>query len=100
MPCMDDQHNEDIAALCRKLDQATRVACDLARQIRANHISEGYPGGTGVEGCSKETQLWVIRHDKADEARLRRERKHAKQKRLRAKALAKLTPKERKRLGL
>ena len=95
MPCMDGgpsyaeiarEANADAAKLSKacaelkqRLDRATRVACELGRNL---------PKGKRTL-LSDEAIDWLEEHKEADEKRM-----------LREKALAKLTPEERKALGI
>jgi hypothetical protein len=52
------------------------------------------------QNLSKESKKWIKKHEEADARRLASEKKERKRKRIKKRALSKLTPKERKVLGL
>jgi hypothetical protein len=70
-----------------KADQATATLCSRLQTI-------------DVSKFSLEMQMWWRDHQKADEAREKAEKEKAEALSLRASALSKLTPEERKALGL
>jgi hypothetical protein len=112
MPCIDDEdvpsNQGEINALTRDLDEqkkrldfATRVACNLEKLLTEAQFQE----------LDSETQRWIVKHRKEDVKRRQREEteriqaekrlaKHRENEQTRKQALAKLTPKERKVLGL
>lgn len=53
-----------------------------------------------LQAATLELQMWWRDHQKADRAREQREKKQAKDKQLKEEAIAKLTPEERRVLGL
>jgi hypothetical protein len=114
MPCRDDYPIENTVAqetydtvraelsrIKKRLDKATRVACELANNLNVEELS----------GVSKEAQAWVKEHREADakrkreeEERERRDRaeneRRVKREKDRLTALNKLSKEERRILGL
>jgi hypothetical protein len=114
MPCRDwmddvpsvsretyDATRTDLSATQNRLDEATRVACEIEKVLTEEQ----------VESLSKEAQNWITRHRAADERERKREeerkRRDAEEKVRREKmdairtgALHKLTREERNALGL
>jgi hypothetical protein len=88
MPCNCDGYPDEREELAQA---ATRAACDLATVLRS--------GGT-LEDCSSETRKFIDRHDTIDRERLREEREKVFRDKLRKKALSKLTPEERRAIGI
>lgn len=98
MPCSSGySQEEDSSRLLRKLDRATRAACDLANSLR-NQLSERSLELRGA--VSEETYRWVLRHDRLDRERKEREEAEKKKQLIRRRALEKLSSKERAALGL
>ena len=79
-----------------RADKLTRVACDLARTIEANM---GVIQDT-TSALSKETRDWWREHKEADRRREEAEAKARRIRKVKQEALGKLTPEERKALGL
>jgi hypothetical protein len=77
------------------LDGATRAACALVNLIRA-----GWKGKDGLKLLPPSVRTWIERHDEVDRQRLLREKKKKEKQHLKAKALHKLSKKEREALGL
>jgi hypothetical protein len=114
MPCQtytraDEIDDERRYALQDEADAATRAACELVRVLRDNYpkVTErmftSKLNGIATKGIpllSSKTIAWVKRHKHEDELRLSKEELRKKQERLKKRALAKLTSKERKLLGL
>ncbi len=69
------------------LDKATKTLCSKLKK-------------TDVSKYSLEMQIWWRDHQKADKERLAKEKEEKEMKAVAKKALAKLTPKEKKALGL
>ncbi len=94
MPCRSAYDDDaDIGERQRELDKATRVACELGKilsSITSFDHSE----------ISVEAQQWLAKHAESDRRRLEAERLEKKRMRLRADVLKKLTPAERRLLGL
>jgi hypothetical protein len=101
--CSDDEESDssssdeesDTGSGYGTLDGATRAACEMAKLIRL-----GWKGSNGFKMLSPQTRAWVEHHDEVDRKRLEREKKIEQRKRLKEKALHKLSSKERKALGL
>jgi hypothetical protein len=113
MPCRDDYGpstvsqesydavQADLSRLKKRLDKATRVACELAELLTLPQVS----------GVSKEAQAWIKEHREADAKRKREEEERDRRDRAenerrvklekdRLAALKKLTHEERRVLGL
>lgn len=90
MPCRSDYPSDYDTRVRRDLDLATRVACTA---IRAMSRAQ-------VDALPKECRDWWVAHLKADDARIARENAEAIRRRRKEEALKKLTPDERKLLGL
>ena len=88
MPCFDSRVDDDTREARKRLDKATRVACELSKLLRPGAI------------LSREAAVWITEHEKMDRARLAEERRQRQEKLLAQKALAKLTKAEREILGL
>lgn len=93
MPCSDgrDYRNDDIRDLRERLDQATRAACELWAVL--------YRGGPAGD-LTTDTLNWVTEHERQDQQRIQQEQHIEAGKQRRREALAKLTPDERRALGL
>jgi hypothetical protein len=90
VPCNSDYNVEAEAREVRKeLERVTRVACELASFARRFK-----------QGFSKETEAWMADHARLDRARRLREEAREEERRIKSLALRKLTPKERKLLGV
>lgn len=92
MPCSDDRRGSE--ECYERLQSATRAACDLVRAIRDTdslHV---------IDSVNAETRLWIRNHDEMD--RRNRELEAERVQRLldRQEALRKLTPDERRALGI
>lgn len=87
MPCRSDY--DEAPYLGRELERVTRVACELEKQNR-----------TKLTSLSKETQDWITEHREKDRQRLEREAREHAAKASRAAALKKLSPEEKRLLGL
>lgn len=94
MPCLNgDEYDYPRASASEakaRLDLATRVACKAMRCLE--ELGAPFP--------DSETSLWWIKHKEQDTLRLQREQEERKAKKKKKAALAKLTPEERKLLGL
>jgi hypothetical protein len=96
MPCYDGNgpggvsYYEDPSTR-RRLDLATRVACEVLRNHSAPVIKESF---------SKEVQDWWAKHQADDARREAAEKAKKAREKARVTALAKLTAAERKLLGL
>jgi hypothetical protein len=93
MPCRSDYDAEDADRLRVELERVTRVACELSGYIDGSRI---YP----INNLSKETRNWIKEHELKDRECLKREREEADRLSMRKKALKKLTPEERRLLGI
>jgi hypothetical protein len=76
----------------RKLERLTRVSCEIMAALEKI--------GLAPEQFGPEVQTWWAEHKAADERREAAARAQAQREEHRAAALAKLTPEERKALGL
>ena len=90
MPCRSDYDGDSERALRKELERVTRVACELARTVDSDVYLH----------LNKETREWIVQHERADRERLKREREEADRLLMRKKALKKLTPEERRLLGI
>jgi hypothetical protein len=114
MPCRDDYPVEstvsqetydavraDLTRIKKRLDKATRVACELADKLTLPQVSD----------VSKEAQAWIKEHREADAKRKREEEERDRRDRAenerrvklekdRLAALKKLSHEERRILGL
>lgn len=79
----------DIYGRVDNLDADTARLCTLCQSM-----------GRGITLFSLDVQLWWEKHQKADKIRMEQEKTAAEKAALREVALAKLTPEERKALGL
>lgn len=95
MPCRDggpiDTYENPTTR--RRLDLATRVACEALRSLDKNRLN-------GSSSLSKEARDWWAAHQEEDRRRERQEQQQREREALRRKARAKLTPEERKALGI
>ena len=92
MPCSSELPNEAYYKAQAEADKATRVACELWRILE----SENYT----TASLSKESAKFIKRHLEWDERRKKMKHIQRKREKLKKKALAKLTPKEKRALGL
>ena len=97
MPCRDwgssgISYYEDTS----RVDKLARIACELARayEKRVGPIRD-----TNAD-LSRETRDWWQTHKRQDEIRARREQEERARKQERKKILTKLTPAERKAIGV
>lgn len=90
MPCYDER-NRDCSEVQERANAATRAACDLAAVLRR---------GGSASDLRPETQAWIADHDELDRRRATQEAAAAERKRAKKIALDKLTPEERRALGL
>lgn len=91
MPCRGPDEREIIGDYSRQIDTLTRVCCDLRACVRR--------GGTEAE-LTKETKVWIAKHDKHDRERIAQESREGLRRSIKARALAKLDIDEREALGL
>ena len=93
MPCTTGQECDrtDYEAR-RENERLTRVSCDIMRVLQSNGFDLSQLGG--------ETRQWWDRHQAQDTARAAAAQQMAERDSLRESALAKLSPAERKALGL
>jgi hypothetical protein len=61
MPCYDSRTEEDAKIMQRRLDEATRAACELAQVLQSSLSAKGFVGLV-----SAETFGWVRAHERAD----------------------------------
>lgn len=96
MPCRDDgQLASEYGNLQRRLDEVTQMLCGVLGAI------EEAEEPVRIDHLAIETQEWWNKHKKADEQRRSVEERAKEARRLaRERALAKLTPEERRALGL
>jgi hypothetical protein len=92
MPCYDERSSPAYVAreFKERLDKATRVACTLLTKMHPRDIRE----------LPKEIQEWWGDHQELDRQREMREQEARERKRKKKAALAKLSPEERKVLGI
>ncbi len=93
MPCRDDyptSSNED-AGLRASADRSARAACEM-RTVLWQHNLQSH--------LTPETRQWIADHDKADADREAAENLERLHRQMRRDALAKLSPMERKLLGI
>jgi hypothetical protein len=93
VPCVDpDSDRRYIAGLNAKIQELTRLlcaACDALEMVE----------GSGIN-CGADLRTWWHAHQAQDKARLAKEQAQAQQQALYEAALGKLTPEERRILGL
>ena len=89
MPCYDPRSDEDDVEMQRRLDLATRVACELGKIVRRYKVA-----------ISREAVKWLEEHDRLDQQREARELAEVRRRRERQEALGKLSKKDRRVLGL
>lgn len=95
MPCMDNGYESDNRNYHKdKLDEVTRHLCRIMRLSDAGHSMSIIVAG------SRGLRDWWKQHQEEDRMRLEREEEEKTQKALKKRALEKLTPNERKALGL
>lgn len=86
MPCSDGGYRDvDFDRLQRRLDRATRAACEMEKLLKPKQYS----------ALSEPTQRWLVQHRMEDTARRRREAAVLTAKQDRKAALDKLTDHER-----
>jgi hypothetical protein len=90
MPCYDGREN-DHTDCQRRINEATRAACDLRTILRR--------GGTESDLC-QDTRHWIAVHDEWDARRIAAEDAAGIRERTRREALQKLNLDERRALGL
>lgn len=92
MPCSDGGYTTGEPALSMKrVDRLSNLLCEACKLLDKSP-------GTGA--MSKALAKWWRQHQKRDAERVAREKEVESQERLRKKILKKLTPKERKALGV
>lgn len=91
MPCYDSRVDDDHRLTSQRLDRATRVACEAFRSMTPEAIRDK---------LSQEAQRWWYNHQEMDRKRLAAEEAARQRAKAKRDALAKLTPAERKALGL
>lgn len=81
MPCRDDRTcaSENLAILRERLQRVEPLLCEAVDLLEKNNL---------LRKVSKELKAWATEHEKGEAARIRKE------------ALAKLSPKEQRALGL
>lgn len=95
MPCVSGDPIDDIADAQRSADRATRAACNIVAVARRLKL-----WGRIVAEISNATRDWLAEHDKADAERRAEEAAEREERKLRRKALSKLSRKERELLGV
>lgn len=95
MPCNDSRNSGGFDDdTYRRLQKATRAACDIVQSIRATSSV------AALDNVSAETRQWIRDHDEMDRRRLELESERKQRLIDREEALRKLTPEERRALGL
>ena len=98
MPCRcDGAEEESRRDQQKRLDAATRAACEAMRALRETYETMGIKG---IPDVSAETYAWFQRHEADDARRREYERQQKEQERIRQSGLSKLTAEERSALGL
>jgi hypothetical protein len=88
MPCYDERSNWiENPETKHRLNAATRAACEMSKLVDRSKLS-------------KETRKWVEAHDEMDRRREAAEKTKKERETTKKKALEKLTPAEKKALGL
>lgn len=95
--CEISMLKSDFKELKTKLDGLTDMLCSLCKAIEVNH---DFFGDTGDLNIPDKTLKWWKTHKVLDASKIRKEEKAKKLKETKEKALAKLTKKEKKVLGL
>lgn len=90
MPCRTDP-DESAAYAREEMDKLTRIACDAVNILYKNGL---------MQRCNEETIKWFEKHLEWDTRRQKQEKEEKEAKALAKKALAKLSPAERKALGV
>lgn len=98
MPCSDGGcDNNHVTELGQRLDKVTRLLCGLCKVINE-------AGKVGINEAvfewMPELDAWWKNHQTEDRIRLEREREERKEKQDTERALAKLSPRERRLLGI
>src|SRR6266487_1045664 len=97
MPCIDSRDSVNDERQDERLQAATRAACDLANAFRKTINPTTW---NAWQGLSPETVAWIADHDAEDLRQVAREREKVDAVRKRRAALDKLTPDERRLLGV
>lgn len=96
MPCGDSRDLDTYEYLRREVRRATRVACELNLLLKRD--------GTLYKKIKPRTLRWIKKHEAADAARRKKDEeekdKAHRRRKIMDKALKKLTPVEKKILGL
>lgn len=91
MPCRDEFADQDYySELSNRLNKITKVACEILTTLPAEQIDK----------FSTETKQWWEEHQRYDKLRIKREKAQQELEKVKQNAKAKLTPAERKALGL
>lgn len=99
MPCTYYSAGEEDAILAEELDAATRAACEAFKFIDYLLDGHGQPGDHAFH-ISTKSLAWWKEHKERDEKRKAAKRAERQRVKAREKAKSKLTPEERKLLGL
>lgn len=96
MPCFVTGSAEGDARLAQQEAQkeatkVTRLLCQLCRQVE---------GEFGINHLPHDVKKWWVRHKEIDEKRIKERAEAVKRVELRKKALKKLSPEERRALGI
>lgn len=98
MPCNSGPSYVDYSKVDKwRFEEVTRVACELAKLVKDVMRRSNNPPR---QNLSKETRRWITRHEKIDRERIAAKKEKKKLRLLRKKALNKLSPREKKALGL
>jgi hypothetical protein len=92
MPCLDGRPSYE-PERNKRLDDATKVACELARVFKKLYDDGDYT-------LTKTTLAWIKRHEKEDAVRIKKEDEEKTRRLIKTNALAKLSKAERDILGL
>jgi len=90
MPCQDDYPQENLQP---KVDNLTRMLCELCVHLKASQQSDIFVNVIGLKG-------WWVEHKRRDRERVEQERKVEEKRALKKSGLDKLTFGEKKALGL
>lgn len=100
MPCFDGRENERIVEPSdyRELKRIEAVLCSIVRKQGLDFVLNSMDAECGVDAA--QVAKWWERHTRSDRARKLREMEERIEKAKKEKAISKLTPEERKILGV
>jgi hypothetical protein len=92
MPCrVDGYEDERSTPLYQTANDATRAACNMRNIIRRHNLENE---------LTTETRKWIMKHDEEDAKRIALDKEVEEKLRKKREALSKLSPEDRRILGL